>query len=96
MESLDKILDVVSPTPDERHMFLVIVGSRVYVFKTEKGRAAAANYLRVYRGISDIKFAEVMVSRDVVPESRKVRGYIKMHWREYLIGDPVPYETYSE
>ena len=92
----DKIPDVISCEPVERHMFLVIVGSRVYVFKTKDGRAAAANYLRVYCGIRDMKFAEAKVSRDIVPDSRKVRGSIKMHWHECLIGAPVPFDTYSE
>ncbi|MCH5212132.1 MAG: hypothetical protein J1G06_03885 [Oscillospiraceae bacterium] len=92
MKSLAEMLGAVAAGPDERHMFLMIANARVYVFRDPKGRAAAANYLRVYRGISDISFAEARVSKDVVEDSRKVRDYIKMHWRECITGDPVPVE----
>ena len=92
MKSLAEILGAVAAGPDERQMFLIITNSRVYVFRDPQGRTAAANYLRVYRGISDISFAEARVSKAIVEDSRKVRDYIKMHWRECITSDPVPVE----
>ena len=89
MKSPDEILGAVAAVPDERYMYLLIANSRVYVFKEKQGRAAAENYLRKYQNISDISFAEVRLPRGVVPDSRKARKYIKQHWREYIIDDPV-------
>ena len=90
MKNPGEILGAVPAAPDDRRMFLIIVNSRVYVFKKKEGRAAAAKYLKEYRGFNNIEFAEASVSRDIVPDSRKVRTYIKMHLRECLISEPVP------
>ena len=84
------MIGAVAAGPDERCMFLLIANERIYAFREEKGRAAAAKYLKVYRGISDIRFAEARLPADTVHDRRKARSYIKMHWRECITGDPMP------
>ena len=73
----------------------MITDSRVYAFKEELGRDAAADYMRTYHGIYDISFAEAQIPCNIVSDSRKLRGYLKMHWRDCLVADPVPADMYN-